>query len=331
MCKAGDPMPYPVTTGRAVRNPIPSVSRRGTCAVPHREPLPAAKLPQACTPGAEVCGACTGRGHAGLLAAPAAQPVWRLERGAGPLVAVALHAGHELRPDLQDRTALAPDVRRREEDPFTDEWTPVAPVRVGGTHSRFQVDLNRPRERAVYRTPEDCWGLTPWHAPLPDRVVAASLAEYDAFYRMLARVFRRLVATYGHFVVLDLHSYNHRRAGPCALPEDPQGCPQINVGTGSLRNRARWGRLVERFQRDLAGCEVMGTALDVRENVRFRGGQLARWTHSRFANSACVLAVEVKKFFMDEWTGEPDRAAVEAIGDALASTVPGILAELEKL
>ena len=28
--------------------------------------------------------------------------------------------------------------------------------------SRFEVDLNRPREEAVYRVPEDCWGLDVW-------------------------------------------------------------------------------------------------------------------------------------------------------------------------
>ena len=38
--------------------------------------------------------------------------------------------------------------------------------------------------------------------------------------------------------------------------------------------------------------------LDVRENVNFRGGQLAQWAHSTFPDRACVLALEFKKIFM---------------------------------
>jgi hypothetical protein len=38
----------------------------------------------------------------------------------------------------------------------------------------------------------------------------------------------------------------------------------------------------------------------------------------------------VKKFFMDEWTGEPDHAVINAIGKALKTTVPGVLEELAK-
>ncbi|MBA2378878.1 MAG: N-formylglutamate amidohydrolase, partial [Blastocatellia bacterium] len=33
----------------------------------------------------------------------------------------------------------------------------------------------------------------------------------------------------------------------------------------------------------------------------------------------------------DEWTGEVDEAAAAAIGEALHSTVPGVLEELAKL
>jgi hypothetical protein len=43
------------------------------------------------------------------------------------------------------------------------------------------------------------------------------------------------------------------------------------------------------------------------------------------------LAIEVKKFFMDEWTGELDAAQHTAIGRALAETVPGVLEELRRL
>ena len=68
--------------------------------------------------------------------------------------------------------------------------------------------------------------------------------------------------------------------------------------------------------------------MDVRENVKFQGGHVSRWAHETFPRSACVLAIEFKKFFMDEWTGAPDWDAITSIRKALESAVPGILAQL---
>jgi hypothetical protein len=68
--------------------------------------------------------------------------------------------------------------------------------------------------------------------------------------------------------------------------------------------------------------------LDVRENVRFRGGHFAEWVHERFPDSGCALAIEFKKTFMDEWTGEPDSERIGWLARALAATVPRVTSEL---
>lgn len=52
---------------------------------------------------------------------------------------------------------------------------------------------------------------------------------------------------------------------------------------------------------------------------------------STLSRSGCVLAIEVKKFFMSEWTHQPDLVKMEAVHQALRSTVPGILEELQYL
>jgi hypothetical protein len=44
-----------------------------------------------------------------------------------------------------------------------------------------------------------------------------------------------------------------------------------------------------------------------------------------------VLSVEVKKFFMDEWTGELDSSVHTAVGDALTYAAGGLLEELRRL
>jgi len=64
------------------------------------------------------------------------------------------------------------------------------------------------------------------------------LAEYDAFYAIVERVFADLERRFSRFVVFDLHTYNHRRLGPQALPADPRYNPEVNLGTGTLDRNA---------------------------------------------------------------------------------------------
>jgi hypothetical protein len=96
-------------------------------------------------------------------------------------------------------------------------------------------------------------------------------------------------------------------------------------------NRKKWAHLVERFITDLRSFDYKSRCLDVRENVKFLGGQIPRYIHSHFPESGCALAVEFKKFFMDEWTGTVDDAQLGWIRDALQVTVPGIVEELGKM
>lgn len=257
------------------------------------------------------------------------QPSWVLTEGNAPLVAVALHDGHEIRAEVAPLLAVSESDRTREEDPFTALWTTIADTQVVVKRSRFEFDLNRPREKAVYLSLEDAWGLPVWQTLPSKEIVARSLAEYDAFYATIKQVFTNLEQRFGRFVVFDLHTYNHRREGLQALPADPNYNPEINLGTGSLK-RDRWAPVVERLIRDLRSFDFLGRQLDVRENIRFRGGHFSRWTHQTFPESACVLAIEVKKFFMDEWSHKADAIELDAIQRALQSTVPGVLDALKQ-
>ena len=250
---------------------------------------------------------------------------WRL--GAGPLFATAIHHAHGLRAELRPWMALGECERAREEDPYTDHWARLAPSWLLPGRSRFEVDLNRPPREAVYTHPDMAWGQRVWNRPLPAAAVRRSLALHAQFYARLRDLLERLLARHGKVVVLDLHAYNHRREGPWAPPADPTQNPEINVGTGSL-DRARWAPVVERFMADLRDHGLGGRPLDVRENVKFRGRYLAQWVHARFPG-ACVLAVEFKKIFMDEWTGIGDPPTIDQLGCALRATFSGLVEALE--
>ncbi|MDQ3914447.1 MAG: N-formylglutamate amidohydrolase [Actinomycetota bacterium] len=243
---------------------------------------------------------------------------WDVVRGEGPVVATAIHNGHDMRSDLAELVLLREDERRREEDPYTDVLTEVAPTRIVVRRSRFEIDLNRDRDEAICVVPEDCWDLRVWKEPLADELLHESRALYERFYRDFEALLADVERGHGRFVVLDLHSYNHRRAGPHAPPADLAENPEVNVGTGSM-DRRRWGRLVDRFIADLSR-----RGLDVRENVKFRGRRMARFVHETFPETGCCLAVEFKKTFMDEHTGDVDHPRLQELKEALASTLPGL-------
>ena len=255
-------------------------------------------------------------------------PIWHGVEADSAVVAVAVHGGHRLRDEVAAVCALDEETRLREEDPFTDAWAGVAPSRLVACRSRFEFDLNRPRSAAVYVEPDDAWGLEVWRHHPSRELIERSVAAYDAFYAVLEGVLARAVESHGRFVVLDLHSYNHRRAGPDGPLDDPAGSPDLNVGTEAM-DRDRWAPLVDGFLADLRRYDFPGRRIEVGENVRFGGGHLSHWVAEHFATVGCVLAVEVEKFFMDAHTGTLDEACHAAVGELLASTVPGLTRRLD--
>lgn len=256
------------------------------------------------------------------------EPAWTISRGDGPIIATAIHAGHSLRPDVSALTALTDEQRLREEDPFTDRWVGNGDASIAVDRSRFEVDLNRARDIAVYQEPDDAWGLDLWTSTPSTDMVAASLDIYDEFYRDLGALCDSAAATNRRFVVFDLHSYNHRRRGPEAPVDDPEANPEINVGTGTV-DRDVWGGVVDVFSDAMREHPFDGGHLDVRENVRFKGGFMSRWINERYAGRGCALAIEMKKTYMDEWTGEPYESMIAGIGDALHSAFAAVRADLD--
>ena len=251
---------------------------------------------------------------------------WEITRGNSPLIATAIHDGHDVHPDTRAFLALDESTQLREEDPFTAELTEVTDTRIVVHHSRFEVDLNRPRDKAVYRLPEDAWGIEVWKKDVPEHIFDQGLETYDAFNRDLFSFLDEWVERFGTVVIYDLHSYNHRRNGSDGEIADPTENPEVNIGTGTL-NRKRFGGVVDRFIADLSQADYLGGHLDVRENIKFKGGDFSRRIHERYPDSVCVLAIEFKKIFMDEWAGEADPAALQGLKDCLASTVDGVLEE----
>ena len=261
--------------------------------------------------------------------AVSSQRWWTLQHGPGPIVATAIHHGHELRREVAEAMALEDSERLREEDPFTGEGVRDVPTHIVVHRSRFEVDLNRGADGAVYRSPEQCWGMKVWKPAEPNESLAGrSLAIHAAYYRMLAQLLDGLSERHERFLVIDVHSYNHRRDGSDAPPMPQQQAPDINIGTFSMP-RERWSFLVDPLIDAMRSFDFNGRRLDVRENVAFQGrGEQTRFVHERYPGFGCAVALEIKKFYMDEWTGAPDPselAAMRAFVAHAARTAEGIL------
>ncbi len=246
------------------------------------------------------------------------------------MVATAIHNGHEVRPNLQALFNLTSDERLREEDPFTAEWVGITDNYIVGNYSRFEMDLNRPPEKAIYRKPEDAWGLHVWKEELPEEQAQESMVRYERFYKDVKQMLSKLLEEHDCIVIYDLHTYNHRREGANGPAADPEQNPEVNIGTGNM-DREKWAPVVTAFMQSLGSYNYQGRQLDVRENVKFKGGHFMRWIHDTFGDRVCVMSIEFKKFFMDEWTGTPDWEQVQEIKQALEQTKRPVLQALTQV
>jgi N-formylglutamate amidohydrolase len=256
--------------------------------------------------------------------------IFNFQDPSSPIIVAAIHDGHQIRTELTEYLNLGESARFREEDPFTGKWLAISKNTITTETSRFEVDLNRPREKAVYLKPEDSWGLKVWKEQIPDELYKGSLKKYSEFYSQLEKEINLHLTKNKIVVVYDLHSYNYKRNGATQPPEDDLLNPEINLGTGTL-NREKWAPIVDRFIEETKKYNFMKRTIDIRENIKFRGGYFPRWIHEKFPNNVCSLSIEFRKFFMDEWTGEPYPDVIEEIKKLLEFTKHGILEEINKM
>lgn len=253
---------------------------------------------------------------------------WELTLGDGPVIAAAVHDGHAMRSALQPYLAIDEATRRRDEDPLTGVLTSVGDVQLRVRASRFEADLNRPRELAISPDPANTWGIRVWDESLPDTEIERSLAYHDRFYAMVRRVMDAAIDRFGQVLVLDIHSYNHRRDGAEAEPADVEGNPEIDLGVTTL-DHGRHGRLLERFTEALRSVPLQGRTPDVRNNVRYDGGgHFPEWLYATYGDAVCAISLEYKKVFMDEWSGQADIGALYDLRDGLRAAVAAARPEL---
>lgn len=246
---------------------------------------------------------------------------WDIVTQPGPVLVAAIHAGHTIRRSLRPWLEIGDSERLREEDPLTDFFLAAGDTIIRANRSRFEFDLNRPPETAVTTDPGETWGLRIWNPDMPEREKELSLTLYQQFYDRIAEQVEEMISAHGRILVLDVHSYNHRRKGRDAEPDDPQRSPDIDLGATTL-NKDIYGELLGKFGDTLRSHPMGNRSLEVGTNIRWEdGGHFPEWLHAKYGDAACVITLEYKKVFMDEWGHSADILALQDLREGFLAAV----------
>jgi hypothetical protein len=240
-----------------------------------------------------------------------------------PALAVAIHAGHNVRAELLPLMQIPEKERLFEEDPATDRMIRGNANAIWGLDSRAEYDLNRPVERAVPLTAEQFWGVEVYRKVPTEAMVQRSLEKHEEFYTFIGSCLRVLLERFGFCVVYDIHSYNISRQVEKGIANPPL----FNLGT-ALLDRSRWGSVIDAWLHQLGRIEVTGIRTTVEENRVFSGaGELCRRL-TGWDPRILVLPTEIAKVYMDERKGVLHEERIDAIGrglrKAIAAHIPPI-------
>ena len=206
-----------------------------------------------------------------------------------PYVCGAVHDGHQFRKSLWDNCLHSEYDRWYEEDPETKNMVTTHPILIAGCDSRFEYDLNRFPEEAVFET---AWGKQLWKTPLAEVEKNKSLEKHTNFYKVVNALISKIESKFGICIVYDMHSYNWQRWD--------REVPTWNLGTSNIDND-RFGEQIETWRQMLENIQLPhGIKQTAAINNTFYGnGYFLRFITNTFKNTL-VLATEIAKVYCDE-------------------------------
>lgn len=226
---------------------------------------------------------------------------FRVDKVDSPYWVFAIHDSHQIDTQLLPYLQLDEKTRFREEDPHTGCMAELPINQLLVSTSRFQLDINRKVEDAIYLRPEQAWGLDVWK-DLPNEWITALQSTHRSTYQEIDSLIEETIDRFGYFMIWDLHSYNSKRESPDQAIDELEN-PQINLGTHY--NLPKWRPVIDKFIASVSTQRFRESDIDIRENIKFKGGNLAQHIISKYGEQGCVLSIEFRKDFMDEWTGVP--------------------------
>jgi uncharacterized protein (TIGR02421 family) len=210
-----------------------------------------------------------------------------------PIICAAIHNGHRIRLELEKTFLLSKDDRFYEEDPYTDKLISSFPIQLIGNDSRFEYDLNRAKALSTYF--KTAWNKQVWEKPLSQKQRLKSHSKHQSFYNVLEAIITVIEKLFNNAIVFDIHSYNYNRI--------EKHTPTFNIGTAQI-DVERWGNVVGQCEKKLNLITLPNVDVRAATDEVFHGrGYLITHVNAHFDNTL-VLPIEVKKIFMDEFSGD---------------------------
>lgn len=236
-----------------------------------------------------------------------------------PYICGAVHDGHQFRKSLWENCLHTEYDRWYEEDPCTKEMIQSHPIVIAGCDSRFEYDLNRAPETAIY---SDAWGKKLWKNPLPEEECALSLRKHTNFYKIVQALVAKVESKYGKALIFDMHSYNWKRWD--------REVPTWNLGTSNIDNN-RFGVLASSWSNKLGAMKLPnGIKSTSKINDTFQGnGYFLKYISQNF-NNTLVLATEIAKVYCDEYKAIIYPEVVRSVEEQLKELIPLQLQEFQE-
>ncbi len=228
-----------------------------------------------------------------------------------PYACAAIHDGHQFRKELWENCIHTEYDRWYEEDPETKRMVQSQPIVISGCDSRFEYDLNRAPEEAVFVT---AWGKQLWLQPLSEEMKSKSLQKHANFYKVVHALVETLETQFGFCTVYDMHSYNWKRWD--------REVPTWNLGTINLDNE-RFGSVIETWRDSLSQIQFPnGVKSTSKINDTFQGnGYFLKYITKNFKNTL-VLATEIAKVYCDEYEQVIFPEVVRTLENELKKRIP---------
>lgn len=228
-----------------------------------------------------------------------------------PYACAAIHDGHQFRKELWENCIHTEYERWYEEDPETKNMIKSHSIVLAGCDSRFEYDLNRDPENAVFDT---AWGKQLWSKPLSEKMKDKSLRKHTNFYKIVYTLVNKLESKFGFCTIYDMHSYNWKRWD--------REVPTWNLGTSNVDN-ARFGDVIDNWRQSLSEIKLPNNIKSTAKiNDTFQGnGYFLKYITNNFKNSL-VLATEIAKVYCDEYEQIVYPEVVKAVEKDLITRIP---------
>lgn len=228
-----------------------------------------------------------------------------------PYICTAIHAGTQLRNELQPLCLLSEKQRMIEEDIYTDLFINPFPVTIIANDSRYEYDLNRSVDTCIY---DNAWGKKVWKKSLTKAQRRQSQDKHQIYYRILSALVDAIYERFGFCLIIDVHSYNWK-VRPHIY------APTFNIGTKYIDKR-RYASFIENLLNSLRQIQLPNIETTADLDIVFLGaGHQAQYIQESYRNNVVNIALEIKKIYMDEEKGTKFPMVIEALQHGLYKSV----------